>query len=177
MTIDSDRVEGYASALFDVARGEDLLDRVSDELFTFVRTFEHNDDLRQTLTDQAIPVEARQGIVEDLLGKKASPLSASLVSFIIGSGRGRDLIPIVDRFIERAATERQTELAEVRSSMPLNADLQGRLAKALSSALGKKVDVKVVVDPSVMGGVIARVGDTVIDGSIRYRLEKLREVL
>lgn len=171
------RVEGYAAALFDVAQAENLLDRVSDELFRFARAYERNDQLRETLTNQGIPVETRQAIVEEILGERASPLSASLVSLIVGAGRARDLVAIVDRLVERAANEQQREVAEVRSSVPLDADLQARLAKALSRGLGKLVEVKVIVDPSIMGGVVARVGDTVIDGSVRHRLEKLRETL
>ena len=61
--------------------------------------------------------------------------------------------------------------------MPLDGDQEARLARALSQALGKRLEVKVIVDPSVMGGLVARVGDTVIDGSVRHRLDQLREVL
>jgi F-type H+-transporting ATPase subunit delta len=96
---------------------------------------------------------------------------------MVGTGRARDLVAIVDRFVEMAAAERQHEVAEVRSSVPLDADQQQQLAKALSSALKKQVEVKVVVDPAILGGVVATVGDTVIDGSVRHRLEKLREML
>ncbi len=66
-------------------------------------------------------------------------------------------------------------IAEVRSAVPLDARLRERLARALSEAIGKDVEVKVVVDPNVVGGVVARVGDTVIDGTIRHRLEELKE--
>ena len=171
------RVEGYARGLLAVAKAEGLADRASDELFTFAREFERNHPLRSTLTDQNVPVEARQGVLEELLGAKASPLSASLISFLIGAGRGRDLVAIVDRFVQLAAAERQHEVAEIRSSVPLDPELQARLAAALSSALKKQVEVKVVVDPAILGGVVATVGDTVIDGSVRHRLDKLREIL
>ena len=174
---EGDRVEGYATALLSVAKAEGVADRVSDELFTFAREFERNHELRSTLTDQQIAVEVRQGIIEELLGTKASPLSATLVGFIVGTGRARDLAAIVDRFVELVAAERQHEVAEIRSSVPLDGEQQERLARALSNALNKKVEVKVVVDPAILGGVVATVGDTVIDGSVRHRLEKLREIL
>lgn len=173
----ADRIEGYAKALLTVAKAEGLADRVSDEAFTFAREYERNHQLRSTLTDQNLPVEARQGIIEELVGAKASPLTASLISFVVGAGRARDLVEILDRFVELAVAERQHVVAEVRSSVPLDPQLQERLAKALSSALKKQIEVKVVVDPSIMGGVVATVGDTVIDGSVRHRLEKLREIL
>jgi F-type H+-transporting ATPase subunit delta len=66
------------------------------------------------------------------------------------------------------------EVAEVRSAVELTADQQDRLAKALNAATGKQVTIKVIVDPSVLGGIVAQVGDTVIDGSVRSRLEQLR---
>ena len=172
-----ERVEGYAAALLDVARGEGLLDRVVDELYSFARVFERNDQLRSTLSDQLLPPDRRQAIAEEILGPKASPLTASLVSFIVGAGRGRYLVQIANRLAERAAAERQKEIAEVHSAVPLDEDQRARLEAALSKALSKRIEVKVVVDASIMGGVVARIGDTVIDGSVRHRLEKLREVL
>lgn len=171
----SDLVEGYASALFEVARAEGSLEAVENELFQFSNALRTSDELRQTLTDAAIPADRRQAIVEDLLGRGASPATTNLVSFIVGSGRSRQLSEIVDRLVERAAAERQHVVAEVRTAIPLDDDQRRRLAEALGKSLGKQVEVKAIVDPSVIGGVHARVGDTVIDGTIRHRLDKLRE--
>ena len=83
---------------------------------------------------------------------------------------------IVDRFVELAAAEQRHEVAEVRSAVAAHAraDRAAR-ARRLNQATGKDVEVKVVVDPTVLGGVVARVGDIVIDGSVRHRLEQLRE--
>ncbi len=173
----SDRIDGYAAAMFEVAKGEGVLDEVEDELFRFGRVMEGSDDLRQTLTDASFPAERRQAIVEDLLGQKAHPLTVNLVAFIVGAGRARDLPNIIDRVVNRAAEERRRVVAEVTSAIPLDDKLQKRLAEALSTNLGKEVDVKVIVDPSVLGGIAARVGDTVIDGTVRHRLEQLRERL
>jgi F-type H+-transporting ATPase subunit delta len=173
----SDRTDAYAGALFEVARAEGSLERVEEELFRVARTIEGNDELRTKLTDQNIPVELRQGIVEDLLGGRASGVTTSLVSFVIGAGRARDLPTIIDRLVQRAAEERHEAVAEVRSAIPLDDDQKARLADALGRKTGKRVSVKVVVDPSILGGIIAQVGDTVIDGSIRSRLDQLKETL
>jgi F-type H+-transporting ATPase subunit delta len=173
----TDRTDAYAAALLQVARAEGSLENVEDELFRVARTLEANDELRSTLTDPAIPVERRQAIVEDLLAGKASPITTALVSFVVGAGRGRDLPVIIDKLVAEAAEERQEAVAEVRTAIPLTDDQQARLAEALGRATGKRVSVKVVVDPSVLGGVVARVGDTVIDGTVRHRLEQLRETI
>jgi F-type H+-transporting ATPase subunit delta len=170
-------IEGYARALFEVANAEGTLDEVEDELFRFARTLEGNDELRSVLTDEAVPVARRQGIVEDLLGAKAAPITANLVQFVIGAGRARQLPQIIGRLVERAAEAKDSALAEVRSAVPLTNDQITRLAAALGKATGKRVEVKVIVDPSVLGGIVAQVGDTVIDGSVRTRLDQLREAI
>jgi F-type H+-transporting ATPase subunit delta len=173
----TDRSDAYAAALFEVAKAEGSLDTVEDELFKVARTLEANEELRATLSDAAIPVERRQQIVESLLGGKASPITTALVSFVVGAGRSKNLPEIIDKLVARAAQERHEAVAEVRTAYPIDEERRERLAEVLGKATGKHVTVKVVIDPSVLGGVVARVGDTVIDGTIRHRLEQLRESL
>ena len=96
---------------------------------------------------------------------------------VVGSGRGRDLPAIVDKLVKRASGSKKLELAEVRSAVALSADQQARLKAALSNATGKELNLKVVVDPSVLGGLVATVGDTVIDGSVRTRLDNVKSRL
>jgi F-type H+-transporting ATPase subunit delta len=169
--------DAYATALFEVAKAEGSLGRVEEELFRFARTLEASDELRETLSDPAIPVDRKQAIINDLLAERASPVTLALISFVVAAGRSRDLPTIIDRLVERAAQERDEVVAEVRTAVPLDDERRTKLEQALSKTTGKKVSVKVVVDPSVLGGVLAQVGDTVIDGSIRRRLEQLKEVL
>ena len=170
----SDRVAAYAAALLSVAQAEGVEQRVDDELFKVARAFEASDDLRSTLIDPGIPVERRAGVVEELLGKRAHPLTTAMTTFIVSAGRGRDLPAIVDEFVAKAAEGRAEAVAEVRTAYALDAEQQARLADALGRATGKRVTVKVVIDPTVLGGIVARVGDTVIDGSVKSRLEQLR---
>lgn len=171
------RIEGYARALFEIARAEGTLDEVEDELFRFARSYESSDALRNALTDEQIPAAKRQAIVEDLLGGKATSTTTQLVSMVVGSGRGRDLPAIIDKLVARASSAKNLEVAEVRTAVPLTSDQQDRLAAAIVNATGKQVNLKVVVDPSVIGGVVATVGDTVIDGSVRTRIDQLKSRL
>ncbi len=167
-------IEGYAKALFEVARAEGSLDEVEDELFRFARSYENSESLRNALIDEMIPAGKRQAIVEDLLGGKSTATTVQLVSMVVGSGRGRDLPAIIDQLVERASSAKNLEVAQVRSAIALTDDQQTRLSAALANATGKQVNLKVVVDPSVLGGIIATVGDTVIDGSVRTRLDQLK---
>lgn len=168
-------IKSYARAIFDVATAEGVLPAVEDELFRFARTLEREHELRNALSDLALPAERKRGVVDDLLGEKATPTTTALVQFLVAQGRVRDLTEIADRFVDIAAASREAVVAEVRSAVPLPEDVTERLTAALSRKTGKRVTVKVVVDPDVLGGIVATVGDLVIDGSIRHRLDVLRE--
>ena len=173
-----EQVDGYAAALFEVARAEGALEVVEEELFKLSDVLAQSDELRATLTDPNIPSDKRQEIIESLLAMgKATPITTSLVSFVVGAGHARDLPGIITSLVERAASSRQHSVAEVRSAVPLDDDQRKRLAQALSKNLGKDVEVKVHVDPSVLGGISARVGDVVIDGTVRHRLDQLKETI
>ena len=172
-----ERIDGYARALFEVARAEGTLDEVEDELFRFARSYESSDALRNAMTDEHVPAARREAIVEDLLGGRATPTTVQLVSMVVGAGRGRDLPAIIDRLVLRASAAKQLDVAEGRTAVALTHDQQARLKAALENATGKRLNVKTIVDPSVIGGVVATVGDTVIDDTVRTRIDQLKSRL
>lgn len=171
----SDRVTNYAQAMLAVAEAEGVTEDVADELFRFARALDGNDELRSALTDQRIEAARRQQIVEDLLGGKASPTTVGLVSMAVGAGRAGDLSKIADRVVDLSASARGRDVALVRTAVALTDDQQSRLVAALKKAHGADIDVKVQVDPSVVGGIVTQIGDTVMDGTVRTRLAQLRE--
>lgn len=169
------RTNAYAKALADIAEAEGVLARVDAEFSAIAAAYESNDQLRSTIGDQAIPVDRRQGIVEQLLaGKGAHPLTAQLLGMVIGAGRGRDLSAIASAIGNRNASSQGRAVAEVRSAVALTEDQQRRLGEQLAKAVGTEVNVRVVVDPSVVGGLVATVGDKVIDGSVRTKLDRVK---
>jgi len=172
-----DRIGAYADAMFEVAQAERILGEVEDELFRFARAYEASDELRDALTDPHIPASRRQQVVEDLLGPRATHVTTALVSMVVGAGRGRELPTIIDSLVRKSAEAQKKAVAEVRSAIGLTEEQRRRLAEAIEKATGKSVEVKVVVDPSVLGGLVTTVGDTVIDGSVRTRLEHLKNSL
>ncbi|MGZ4137558.1 MAG: ATP synthase F1 subunit delta, partial [Actinomycetota bacterium] len=89
----------------------------------------------------------------------------------------REIPDIVEELARMAAAEREHVLGEVRAAVDLSKDQRERLAQALSRATGHVVDVKVVVDPSVIAGVVARVGDMVFDGSVAGRLKAAKRAM
>ena len=173
----TEKVEEYAAGLAKLADAEGELNSVADELYQLGRTVESSDELRSTLSDRSIPASRRIGVLEDLLGSTASPVTLNLVSMLVGAGRGNHIGPISDELVRQAAETRGQAVAEVRSAVSLNDDQRDRLRSALSNATGMNIDIVVVVDPDILGGVVAQVGDTVFDGSVRTRLEKMKERL
>lgn len=171
------RVQGYAVALFQVAKAEGALDAVEDELFRFARTVQQETRLREALTDINLPAAHRADMVTELLGAKASPHTVNLIRFVVESGRARDLPAIVDSLVALAAAERRRSIAEVRAAVPLADAERDRLRTAIERATGKDVELKVVVDPAVVGGLFVRVGDVVFDGTVRRRLQQMKERL
>jgi F-type H+-transporting ATPase subunit delta len=170
-------VRGYAQALLSVAEAEGVLDHVEEELFAFARGVEREGGLREALTDPALPVERKRAVLEDLLGDRADPHTVRLLAFVVEQGRARELGAIVDDLLRAAAERREHAVAEVRSAVPLDAEQRRRLAEALASATGRTIELKVLVDPGVVGGIVARVGDEVFDGSVRTRLQDARQRL
>ena len=173
----SERDKAYASAIAAVARAEGELGAVQDELFSLARTLGGSEELQSTLTDPQVPVARRQQIVEDLLQGRVSKSTVAAVSMVVAVGRARDLPAIAEALVALGAAEGGKEVAVVRSAIDLTDDQKTRLAAALQSAVGKPVDVRVVIDPSVLGGLVAQVGDTVIDGTVRRRLDQLKQAI
>jgi F-type H+-transporting ATPase subunit delta len=170
-------VKGYAQALFAVAEAEGTLEEVEDELFRFSNAVEKEPRLRDALVDPALPVERKKAVLQDILGDRASTHTISLLGFIVEQGRAKDLSRIAGALAEVAAERRRKAVAEVRVAVPLDATRRERLEQALAAATERDVELKVLVDPSVIGGVVARVGDQVFDGTIRRRLALAREQL
>ncbi len=170
-----DVIRGYAEGLLKVVQAEGDLERVEDELFRFGKLLDSSYELKQALSDASVDRSQRVKVIEELLRDKASPTTIGLVTFVVAQDRGRQLPQILEALSNLAAEARSAEVAEVRSAVPLDENQRAALTSALETATGKKVELKVLVDPSVIGGVHAKVGDTVIDGTVRRRLEQLKE--
>lgn len=168
------RIDAYVRALVGIASAEGALAETASELYQMANALESNESLRSTLADKSVPAVHRQAVVESLLSDKAGNITVQLVSMIVGAGRARDLPEIARAFAAQSSQSAGGELAEVRSAVALSDDQRKRLEAALSKKLDKKVDVRVIVDPKVVGGLVATVGDEVIDGSVRSHLDQLK---
>jgi F-type H+-transporting ATPase subunit delta len=168
-------IDGYASVLLEIARAEGDVDRLSDEMYRAAQALAGSAELREALTDPQIPSSRKQGMIEDLLGTRASKVTVAAMSLLVGSGNSKHLPEIVTRMAELAAEQQGSLVAEVRSAVELDATQLEHLEAALSQVMKRRVQAKVIVDPSVVGGLVAKVGDRVFDGTIKGRFDELRE--
>lgn len=171
-----ERLHGYATAVFEEVEteGQPPLEECEDELFRLARVVEGSDELGSVLTDPEVPVPIRLAIVDDLLTDRVQPLTRRLVRYAVRTGRGRDLVGTLDWLVDRAAAERNLKVADVRAAVDVDEDQRSRLADALSQVVGRSVEVRVTPDPSLIAGMVAVVGDLLVDGSVRRRLEQLK---
>jgi F-type H+-transporting ATPase subunit delta len=171
------RTDVYVASIIDIAEVEGALAQVEAEFAAVSNAIDASDDLRSKLNDEMLPIEVRQSIVEKLLAGKGHRLTAQFISLVLGAGHARDLREISEKVSRKFAQNAGREVAEVRSAVALTEDQQTRLAQALAQATGSQINLKVIVDPTVVGGLVATVGDKVIDGSVRNRLDQLKSRL
>jgi F-type H+-transporting ATPase subunit delta len=172
-----ERIRGYADRIFQEVDRLERIDEIEDEVVGVAGVLDSSRDLRQALVDRSRPVFQRVALMTDLFGDKVQPATRRLISYVLRAGHVRDLVGALEWVAGLAAEERGRRIADVRAAVELDADEYERLAVALERALGRPVELRVRVDPELMGGMSVTIGDTVIDGSVRHRLDQLRETL
>ena len=168
----------YARALLEVAQAakDGGPGALRQELGDAVALFLGQPALADALTSPAVAVEAKEKIVEQVWAR-SSPLLRRLLVLLAQRGR-LGLLPAVARaFTEQWNTSRGVMPAEAVSAVPLSAEQQQAVARALGRATGRDVELTAAVDPALLGGLLVRVGGQVYDGTVRGRLRALRERL
>ena len=165
----------YARALFALARETNTLTELRSEVDAVAALLQSEKALREALMTPLHPASERQAVVKAVAERGGlSPVILHFLLFLIDQRRLVDFDAIRDEF-ERLANEASGLVtADVVSASPLDERRQDRLRRALSDRTGHEVRLEIRVDPSLIGGAIATVGDTVFDGSIRTQLERLR---
>ncbi|HUW77837.1 MAG TPA: F0F1 ATP synthase subunit delta [Candidatus Nanopelagicaceae bacterium] len=166
-------VEAEAAA----ANLDGKLDDLEEELFRFGRILVENPALRRALVDQSIDRTDRVALLSSLVDAKVSASSARLIKVLVGAPRGRSIEQGLADFADIAAARRNRLVALVRSAIPLSAEQRSRLSAALTAQIGQPIRLNIEVDPSTIGGVVVRLGDEEVDGTIVSRLSNARRAL
>jgi F-type H+-transporting ATPase subunit delta len=168
----------YARALFDVALKESDVTQVQQDLTAVVSTITENAELARVLASHTVPELARRNIIVSIGEKLGVAVPVGKLLGLLAERRRLELLPdIAAVYTERLHAHRNVLQAEVSTAAPLSAEAAQSLEASLSSVTGKQVTMHVSVDPTLLGGVVARVGSTVYDGSVRTQLKKMRDQL
>jgi F-type H+-transporting ATPase subunit delta len=169
----------YARALLDVGVKEQAdLERLSADLAEFVRLFVDHPMLAKVLLNPAVPVPRKRSAVAELTARAGtSPIVSKLLLLLAERDRLVLLPDMLDSYRERLLDHQHVVRAEVTTAAPLAADRAKALADSLARMTQRTVTLATAVDPSIIGGIVARIGSTIYDGSVTRQLEKMKERL
>lgn len=168
-------ISSYAEALLKIAGAEDSIERVEEESVNLKKILADN-KLREFLHNPQIGSQEKKDALKEIFGKEGiSSITSNYLNLIIDQGRERVLSDIMEEFSLLVMTERGKVAAHVTSAAPLTPDIITRLEEKLSQSTGKGVEVTAEVDESIVGGLIIRMGNKVIDASLKKQLRMVKE--
>ena len=165
----------YARALFDVVSKSGDVDAALVEIKAIGAAISGHADLRRALTSPGVPVSAKQSVVRELVAlQPVSKVIARLLALIVENDDVDEIDEIVEQFEQRVLELHQVVRADITSAVPLSAEKVQAIEASLATASGARVVITPRVDPEILGGVVAKVGSRVYDGSIARHLERIR---
>lgn len=168
----------YAKALLDVAASDDQARTFEANLAAFAAVLNGSRELQQALTAPSVPAAGKRGIVTAVAERLGlEPVMTRTLQLMADRHRLGAIDDLLAVFRERLLERQKIVRADVRSAAPLGADAVAAITARLNALTGKTVAVETAVDPNLIGGVVAKVGSTVYDGSVKTQLEKMRKQL
>jgi F-type H+-transporting ATPase subunit delta len=173
-----DGIESLAQTVLLVRSERDSrLDAVEDELFRLGRIVAGSQDLELLLSDHSVGADRKVALIDSLLAGKVEPVTKTLVDQLVREPRGSHVVDGLARLADLAAKRRERSVAHVRTAVVLSAEQQERLTATLTRIYSRPIALHVEVDASLAGGLLIKIGDEVIDGSVAGRLAALRRDL
>ena len=166
----------YAKALVNLAEKGNDLHNAGKNLTAITEVYKENSELRQVLSDTKVSSRVKQEILKDVLNTiKISKLVDTFSRYLLAKRR-IDILPDIERAFNLLLQEKLGRIeANVTTASELPKDTVKKLVDAISSYSGKEIEVNVTIDPSIIGGIVTRIGSTVIDGSIQTYLNQIRQ--
>ncbi len=168
----------YARAFFDIAAEENRYEEYYGELLKFSSIVEESGDLKDFLDNPIFDNDDKKAVVKTVLDKiSLSGIAANFLNLLADKQRINALPEIVQCYREMMDEALKKVRVQVKTAFPLSVELSDGLAKSLENLTGKQVEMTIEEDPSLLGGVVVKVGDTLYDGSIKSQLNKIRNLL
>jgi F-type H+-transporting ATPase subunit delta len=168
----------WAHAIFEIGKETGSVTRLEADIAAFAQTYAGNDELRAVVDSPLVPESQREGVLVDVATKMGLSETARSTLRLLSQKRRLVTLPTIARQLARLVDEDQNVVrAEVQSAGPLSEDYLAKLRAELEKGTGKKVVITHRQDAALIGGVVTKIGDRVIDGSVRARLAGFRESL
>ncbi|MBF0188264.1 MAG: ATP synthase F1 subunit delta [Magnetococcales bacterium] len=168
----------YASALADLAAGENLLDDVGQQLSDFKTMLEESSDLRLLFTSPTRAQDVQREALDAILEKTApATVTGNFLRLLIDKRRMGLIDLIVDSYLADVDTRSGRMTVNVRTPMPLTATHIKQLSASLAEKTGKEIKLDIEEDPSILGGMVVRIGSMMMDYSVRNRLNRLKAIM
>jgi F-type H+-transporting ATPase subunit delta len=168
----------YANAFADIAIAQGAPQTAVKQLAEFGEAFGESSELRNFLGSPAVDTKAKHRVIEKIIAQQGASRIIRNFLFVILDHHRAHMLPEIIAAVQDVVRQRQgIAEAEVSSAVELSAAQKTELAKTLSRLTGKSIEPKYSLDPALLGGAIARVGDTIYDGSLRSRLAEMRSRL
>jgi F-type H+-transporting ATPase subunit delta len=168
----------YAKALFNLAKGEGQIEQYGQELSEFVRLLDQLPDLADAIQNPLYPGKTKQQVFESVAQQaQMTPILKSFITLLIEKDRIKHLGEIKDYYYNLIDEHNNVARAQVKAATHLDESTMEGISQALEKIVRKKIIVEFEKDPELIGGVVARIGDWVLDGSVRTQLYTIRESL
>ena len=163
----------YAKATLNLAKENGLAKEVNDDMILIQSTLEENHDLEVILKSPVIKSDKKRSVLKQVFEKKVNDITMGLLNLLIENKRPALLNLVAKEFIVIYDFLQGVEAAQVTSAVPLSKELKKTILKRVEESIGKEITLNNVVDPSIIGGFVLRVGDKLYDSSVSYRLNDL----
>ena len=168
----------YAKAVIDLGQASGNLDKIGADLRSLAKAMKESEELQTALTNPAIRRADRRKVLDGLLQAVGSQPQTKNLVYVLLDGERVGSLPAISREVDAMIQAKSGRVAaEITSAAPLEAGQVQQIQAVLEKLSGKKVDVSKKEDPALLGGVVAKVGDVVYDGSLRTQLRAIREEL
>ena len=167
----------YAQALYSAATEQDILDRIVTDANQILQLTQESEDFDGFLTNPILSPQFKSEMFQQLLSETVQPLTLNFLLLLALKQRERFLVAILQRFLEIVDLQAGRVVAQVTSAVALTDAQKANLTQQLSDYSGTEVRLELSEDAAIQGGVIARLGDTVFDGSITSQLQRMRVLL
>ncbi len=168
----------YAKALLSIGKEDGRYKEYGEELSAFAYLLEREQELKNAIINPIYPGDSRQAVLREILAKlNFSPITNNFLNLLFDKQRLDGVLQISEVYQQLVDQLEKVSRAQVKTAAPLDEDMVNKVRQALEKITGTSVVVDVAQDPDIIGGIVAKVGDLVLDGSVRTQLQSLRESL